>query len=522
MDTDPALEARRTSTSDALRHRRLLDAHVEFRPFRGTDLFVRIGGQPTVDALVDHLYDAFENDPELRPLFPRDLGEGRSHQKIFFADWLGGEPAYTDRTYSALRHRHDDVSITRAHAGRWLAHFRRALDHAVPIESDRTTIFEHAKDLAHALVNAQPAPRDGANVQVAACGVGARTLKSATELARKGDGDGVAAAVAQAPDLARASYGAQLMQAAAMSGRVAMVELLLAHGIGPDRPHYLPIGIAGRAFERVLMVTPLCAARIRRRVEVERVLLSAGAAEDVFTSAFLGNVALLQEQLDAEPGLAEAPDPAADVLDITPVDHAVAGGQVESLRLLLDRLGHPRPALRALRCAAERESLTMVRLLLDNGADATRIGPGRWVLHPEIAPLLASHGASVSGSGSWIGMCCTGNQGRKDDPDFVRALLRHGARADDRRTGDPAKSVGVETLAATALHHAAKAGFVQTIQVLLEHGADPTAQDNLGRTPLDWLEESSRTVAREPVRRLLTSGRAHPASAEAAASTPRR
>ena len=105
----------------------------------------------------------------------------------------------------------------------------------------------------------------------------------------------------------------------------------------------------------------------------------------------------------------------------------------------------------------------------------------------------------------------------------MRALLRHGARADDRRTGDPAKTVGVETLAATALHYAAKAGFVQTIQVLLEHGADPRAEDSLGRTPMDWLEESSPRVAREPVRKLLTAaGRAVPASAEAGVPTPPR
>jgi hypothetical protein len=71
----------------------------------------------------------------------------------------------------------------------------------------------------------------------------------------------------------------------------------------------------------------------------------------------------------------------------------------------------------------------MAELLLAHGADATRIGVGRWVLHPELAPLLASRGAAIDASGSWIGASCTGNQGRKDDPEYVRALLRHGARA---------------------------------------------------------------------------------------------
>ena len=193
-----------------------------------------------------------------------------------------------------------------------------------------------------------------------------------------------------------------------------------------------------------------------------------------------------------------------------------------ALRLLLDKVRQPRAGVRALRGAAEKGSLTMVELLLDHGADPTRIGAGRWVLHPRIAPLLSARRVGRP-SGSWIGASCTGNQGRRDDPDLVRALLRHGARADDRRTGDPAKTVGVATLEATALHYAAKAGFVQTIQVLLEHGADPRAGDSRGRTPMDWLEESSPRVAREPVRKLLTAaGRAVPASAEAGVPTPPR
>src|SRR5229473_3044387 len=98
---------------------------------------------------------------------------------------------------------------------------------------------------------------------------------------------------------------------------------------------------------------------------------------------------------------------------------------------------------------------------------------------------------------------CTGNQGRKDDPEYVRALLRHGARATDRRTGDPKGTTGVRALNATALHYAAKAGFLRTIEVLIDHGADPGARDSHGRTPLDWLEQAAPSVSRAAVRNLL-------------------
>jgi ankyrin repeat protein len=246
---------------------------------------------------------------------------------------------------------------------------------------------------------------------------------------------------------------------------------------------------------------------MKRRSEAESLLMAAGAHEDVFTSAFLGDLTSLARMLAADPGLAQAADPAVDVLDITPVEHAVAGGQLSALRLILGHITHPLASgVRALRGAVAQGSPAMVELLLAHGADATRIGAGRWVLHPELAPLLASRGAAIDSSGSWIGASCTGNQGRKDDPEYVRALLRHGARATDRRTGDPRATTGVRALNATALHYAAKAGFLRTIEVLIEHGADPAARDSHGRTPLDWLDQAAPSVPRAAVRDLLERG----------------
>jgi hypothetical protein len=156
---------------------------------------------------------------------------------------------------------------------------------------------------------------------------------------------------------------------------------------------------------------------------------------------------------------------------------------------------------RAIRHATALENVAMVSMLLKHGADATRVGAGRWVLHPELAPVLARAGAWVDRSGSWIGLSCTGNQGRKDDPEYVAALLRHGAHVDDKRLTGQDNDGG----RATALHYAAKAGFVRTITVLLEHGADSTAKDDNGLTPLDWLDRAAKSVDREAVRRLLHS-----------------
>ena len=435
-----------TVTPSSLAHRSLLDHPPGFRPFRGTDLLDRIGGQPTIDALVDQLYDDLADDKELRPLFPRDLAGTRSMQKLFFGEWLGGPRRYSEQAHAGLRHRHDGLPITPDLAGRWLEHFRRALEATIAAESDRRTISAQVRSLAMALVNDQLAParpagqrstRGGSDStstsrqEVAWCGIGARTVKRATDLARRGDVTAVESALAAAPDLLRPTYAAAIMQTAALAGRTEVVQMLLDHGVGADHPFYLPVGATGLAFERVVYVTPLCAARMKRRAAVESLLLAAGAHDDVFTASFLGDLTGLARMLAADPGLAQTADPAVDVLDVTPVEHAVAGGQVDALRIILEHVTAPLDgAVRALRGAAEKSSVAMVELLLARGADATQIGVGRWVLHPELAPLLAGRGAAIDSSGSWIGASCTGNQGRKDDPEYVRALLRHGARAD--------------------------------------------------------------------------------------------
>lgn len=486
-----------------LDHRNLMPHLQEFRPFRVGGLFERIGGPSTVDTLVDTLYDGIEADPELRLLFPRDMAHSRSMVKLFFAEWLGGPRVYGEQAHAGLRQRHDDVPISSARAERWLMHFHHALEVAVADENDRLMIFTPVHSLAAGLVNFPDLPGRGFVQQVAWCGSDARVLARARQLAHRGDAKALKTVFADAPDLLDPSFAAAIMQSAVLAGRADIVRMLLDFGVGVDGAFYLPVNVVGLAFERVVFATPLCAARMKRRTAVETLLLAAGAHEDVFTSAFLGDVPALKRMLEEDPELAAATDPMVDVIDITPIEHAVAGRQTTALRVLLEHVSDPEAGyVRALRGAAAQENPAMVHLLLDAGADATRIGVGRWVLHPQLAPLLGAHGAVIDSTGSWIGHSCTGNQGRKDDPDYVRALL-HGAKATDRRTGDPGQTAGVEALNATALHFAAKAGFVETVKVLLEHGADPAAKDSRGRTPLDWLDEAAPSVPRTAVRDLI-------------------
>src|SRR5689334_23422242 len=94
-------------TGTGLGHRGFLDYAPGFRPFRGTGLFERIGGQPTVDRLVDLLYAGIAADDQLRPLFGRDVTAGQPRQKLFFAEGPGRPRRHREAARTGLQHASD-------------------------------------------------------------------------------------------------------------------------------------------------------------------------------------------------------------------------------------------------------------------------------------------------------------------------------------------------------------------------------------------------------------------------------
>jgi truncated hemoglobin YjbI len=313
----------------SLEHRRFL-AHPEaHRPFAGGDLLGRIGGYASVAAIIDKLYESIETDAALRPLFNRDLTNEREAQQRFFVEWLGGDPAYSDRAYLPLAHRHHLLPITRALAERWLGHFCAALDTAVPDGDARRAIEDNVRVLAMALVNEGREPSALRARPRGTCLRYKPAIESIT-LARRGDTAALRQLVKHAPDvLVSAPHAAQLLQLAVLGGRQGVVEFLLDAGVDVNKP--API-------EPLILVTPLCAARLKRRGAIETLLLRRGAKEDIFTHAYLGDLDHLHADIGGDPKVVQAIDPAVDALQVTPVHHAVAGGQVDALRALLSRI----------------------------------------------------------------------------------------------------------------------------------------------------------------------------------------
>jgi truncated hemoglobin YjbI/ankyrin repeat protein len=451
--------------------------------------FEALGGHVAIARLVDGLYDRIETDTILRPAFNRDLTREREKLKLFFEAWFGGAPTYFDADWPpGLKAAHEPVSISCGMAIRWIGHFLESFAEAVR----NPVIINHIKPLisrlAMALVNRVDEPVPGERLRDV-------SDPGFLHAVQRDDAAGIAAAAAVYPHVLLL-HGPRLLLVAAVRGKRRAAEELLRQGVDVNAPAILPGSEATSHNLPMLPITPLCGALAKRRDEVVKLLVEHGAQYDIFSASCLGDLSAIRELLDIAPELADARDPASDVAQVTVLMHAVCAGQLEVARLLLQRgatVG--KNSVRLVRAAANHGHEALTDLLLDQGADPTAIGAGAWVSYPAIADRLLARGADVNQKpGAWIGMCCTGNSGHKENVALTRSLLRYGADTAARYKGR------------TALHCAAKAGFVNVVEALIEHGADVNALNDRGQTPLDEVEDAGRSSEQESVRRLLLAG----------------
>jgi hemoglobin len=90
-------------------------------------LYSEIGGQETIDKLVNAFYPRVYDDEELRPLFEGDIEEIKRKQKMFLPQFLGGPALYSQEFGPpAMRQRHIPFEITPKRAECWLRCMREA------------------------------------------------------------------------------------------------------------------------------------------------------------------------------------------------------------------------------------------------------------------------------------------------------------------------------------------------------------------------------------------------------------
>src|SRR5438046_1120569 len=105
-------------------------------------IYERIGGLETLRRLADAFYTRIEQDPFLRPMFPKELVRPREKQALFLAELFGGPAEYTKtgkRTSSSgLACIHAPFAIGPAEVEAWLGHMLAAMDQAGIPEPERS------------------------------------------------------------------------------------------------------------------------------------------------------------------------------------------------------------------------------------------------------------------------------------------------------------------------------------------------------------------------------------------------
>ena len=113
-----------------------------------------IGGYPTFEKLVNHFYDAVEQDEVLRPLYPESLDESRLHLALFLSQFFGGPPEYSElRGHPRLRARHLPFVIDRKERDAWVKHMLAAIDAVGIEEPSRSQMQEYFQDAATFMIN---------------------------------------------------------------------------------------------------------------------------------------------------------------------------------------------------------------------------------------------------------------------------------------------------------------------------------------------------------------------------------
>jgi hemoglobin len=117
-------------------------------------IYERIGGMETFRRLADAFYTRIEQDPCLRPMFPKDLIRPRERQALFLAEFFGGPAGYTQKHgKQSLVCSHAPFPIGPDKAQAWLAHMFAALDTAGIPEPERTAMWQYFEETAPTLAD---------------------------------------------------------------------------------------------------------------------------------------------------------------------------------------------------------------------------------------------------------------------------------------------------------------------------------------------------------------------------------
>ena len=312
-------------------------------------------------------------------------------------------------------------------------------------------------------------------------------LKIGVAAAGRGDIDAVKQLLYLKPEWIHTigSHGRTMLWEAAYRGKLDMVKFLIERGADMNLP-------GCHLSQHDLEITPYCVARHEGRDDVADYLQQQGAIVDIHTAAYLGDYNTVYSLLEKDANLVNVgyldsvmlPSGQPHSVEhqyaswATPLIYAIVGGNIKIVELLISKGASVREQSGLLLDHAVSDGrVDIVKVLIENDVDISQ-APRVFDDNSAMSNLLKSHGVPSEDINALDKMgwphlvyVCRGDKG--EHPEKVLRLLKLGADIDVRSSKGK-----------SALHCAAKAGFLKVIDVLLENGADIDAVDHNGESPL--------------------------------------
>ncbi len=411
-------------------------------------------GAEKVERLVAAFYARVDSDPVIRPLYGKTLTCAIHALTAFMTTWLGGPPVY-DLRGARLRRRHLPFAIDARARDAWLANMKAAVQEVGIPAAEAGLLLAHLDFGARALVNTGETP------EKVPCPGGTDRLDP--RLAEQWN------RMSEAEDLFDAvSRGDLALLRSMLPLRLVPHAVLVSHALADWLD---PTGRADRRFgRRPKQVKPLDV--------IESLLAHRNLDCDPDEGNELNRFRHLQAMMEAYTGVSRliGPDsPLHATLRAATRDRFIA--EVERDRSCVRLLGLRGQTL--LHDAAMVGEAELAAVLIRSGADPeAREAEGHSPLHRassgEVARVLLAAGATVDVASGPTRGTALHQAARRGYVSVAQALLDHGATIDAR---DAKKE--------TPLRRAVNCRQIEIVRLLVRHGADPHAADRRGVTPLD-------------------------------------
>lgn len=240
------------------------------------------------------------------------------------------------------------------------------------------------------------------------------------------------------------------------------------------------LNIPGRYRNKnLLLLKPYCIAVLKKQNQLAQLLLDSGHEMDIYSASYLGLNDKITSMMRDNSGQCNELLSADKIWNCTALHYAALGGNVNTIKTLISGGADVRPhskLLYEIACRADR--FDIIALVSKHGADPSAADVPS-VLYPDnkdISDFFFSNGLDPNKAGwkGWPPIAYLSRGDKGEHPDRIKTLIKYGAEV------NAANPKGI-----TALHAAAKAGFVSVVKVLLDAGANTNAKDNSGRKPID-------------------------------------